>query len=208
MYNFRTAAQNIVWQITHPDSNYCNTLSVCLLTNLLRLYMKNLSSLIPILLICFLSISCNEDKKTETPQPIGSTMERSADIRIVSSTGEDLLDPANENGIKRFKVSYLNIGVENQNNLPALNSYSGFVLQKNPILNYYYLHVMLNHSNTSLEATTYLQLGFQGSIDTIRTLYRAPIGKTLYIMPEKIWYNSKLVWPTANGGHAFEIIKP
>jgi hypothetical protein len=157
-----------------------------------------------LLLLCFAVSGC-KDQDSNEPGPTGVVVMQTANIIVKSTTGEDLLDSANNNGIKDFKIYYLVNGVKTLYNEPNLDASNGYRLIKHPVKGYYYLQVQLDGGRNISETTTYLQLGSNGDIDTIKAHYKADPNN---IITEKIWFNGSLVWSFANGEPIFEIVKP
>lgn len=157
-----------------------------------------------LLFLCFAFSGCKDQDSNEL-NPTGVVVMQTANIIVKSATGEDLLDPANNNGIKDFKIYYLVNGAKTLYNEPHLDAPSGYRLIKHPVRGYYYLQVQLDGGLNIPETTTFLQLGSTGDIDTIKAHYKTDPNN---VIVEKIWFNGSLVWSFADGEPIFEIIKP
>jgi hypothetical protein len=154
--------------------------------------------------ICFTFSFCKDSEKDDL-QPTGINVMQSVNVLVKSDTGIDLLDPANVNGIKEFKVYYLVNGAKELYSHPNLDAANGYRLLKHPTLGYYYLQILMDGGKDILETTTYLQLGASTRLDTIKTQYKSDPNN---IIAENIWYNGSLVWTLTDGEPTFEIIEP
>ncbi|GLU55247.1 hypothetical protein [Dyadobacter frigoris] len=158
--------------------------------------------------IALFSAGCKKDNVENDLLLGGVTMEQSVDIRVTSSKGEDLLDPANKNKITDFKVYH---GTDKENvlfNQPNLDAPSGYSIKKNEKENYYYLQVLLTtpySQEPSAKTTTYLKIGSY-ELDTIQASY---FSTTPSIKLSKVWFNNNITWDaTSNTQMLFEIVKP
>jgi hypothetical protein len=154
--------------------------------------------------LCFTFSYCKDSEKNDL-QPTGVNVMQSVNVLVKSDAGEDLLDPANVNGIKEFKIYYLVNGAKELYSKPNLDAANGYTLLKHPTKGYYYLQILMDGGKDILETTTFLQLGTSTSLDTIKTQYKSDPNN---IIPENIWYNGSLVWKLTDGEPTFEIIRP
>lgn len=157
-----------------------------------------------LLLLCCAFSGC-KDQGSNEPNPTGVFVSQSAKIIVKSATGEDLLNPENNDGIKDFKIYYLVNGVKTPYHQPNLDASNGYRLIKHPVKGDYYLQVLMDGGRNISETTTYLQLGSTGDIDTIKAHYKTDPNN---VIVEKIWFNGSLVWSFADGEPIFEIVKP
>lgn len=161
-----------------------------------------------IIAIASLTISCKKDI-VQDDLPLGNvTLEQSVDIRLTDLKGEDLLNPANENGIRDFKVYHVTAEQKELFNQSNLDAPGGYWIKKNEKENYYYLQVLLTTPNSkelSTKTTTYLKIG-NYELDTIQASYFSTAPS---IKLSKVWFNNNKTWDSANNTPTiFEIVKP
>ncbi|MCF0059733.1 hypothetical protein [Dyadobacter sp. CY356] len=168
--------------------------------------MKNLLSCISLLMIFLLSVGCKEDNVQSKDIFLGGVIVvQSTNIRISDKAGNDLLNPANENRIKDFKVFYVRDGQKKLFLVPNLDHPMGYQIVKHGLENYYYLKVLLDGGKGVKETTTYLQVE-NGEIDAIKCKYMENTGAS--VISERVWFNDQLMWYAGKGTESsFEIIK-
>jgi len=143
--------------------------------------MKNLSVLILIIVVCFLS-GCTLDKP-----PI--KMDTSIVISYKNQKGDDLLNSSTDNYFSpdNIKMFWMMEGKS--------SSFFGFQVYKPSDSNIYYLG--FNVSNGS--DTLLLQLN-SNITDTVTSV-------TDNFITKKVWYNGALVWKSGDGLRKFTILK-
>ena len=154
-------------------------------------------------MLCLAFSGCKDN--SDEPNPAGVFVSQNANIIVKSETGEDLLDPNNNAGIKNVKIYYLVNGVKTLYSQPNLDAPNGYRVIKHPVTGYYYLQILLDGGRNISETTTFLQLGNASEIDTIKAHYKADPAN---VVVDKIWFNGSLVWSIADGEPIFELVKP
>lgn len=161
-----------------------------------------------IVFLCFTLFNCKENHTSMQPKdlkPTGVVVMQSINVSVKSKTGEDLIDPANANGIKEFKIYYLVSGEKKLYSNPYMDAPLGYRIWKHPAKEFYYLNVLLDGSRGIPETQTFLQLGNSASQDTLKTQYRTD---PTNIIAEKVWHNDQLVWKMEDGDPAFNLVLP
>ncbi|KAA6432777.1 hypothetical protein FEM33_24000 [Dyadobacter flavalbus] len=135
----------------------------------------------------------------------GVVVMQAINISVKNKSGEDLLDPANANGIKKFKIYYLVNGEKKLYFNSYMDAPLGYRIWKFPAKEFYYLNVLMDGGIGIHETQTFLQLGDSPALDTLKAQYRTD---PTNIIAEKVWHNDQLVWKMEDGEPAFEIIIP
>jgi hypothetical protein len=149
--------------------------------------MKNLTIYLLVLISCILNSGCKDEPTNDFM--LGTFIQTLVQIRIVDKTGIDLLDPANPNSLKRFKVYYLTDGEKKLYSNPLMDAPGAYVIEKWPLESYYHLKIFLNSPGPGnpddREWTTYLEFE-DGTTATIKALFDVRPG---YVMLDKASYN-------------------
>lgn len=150
--------------------------------------MKNLIICFLALILGTLNLACKEEETTDD-LIVGDIVSRSVNISLFDKAGTDLLDPANPNSLKRFKVYWIIDGEKVLYNEPFMAAPGAFTIEKWPLEPYYHLKVLLNgpwfEDSSDGEWTTYLEFE-DGTTATIKAVYTVKPG---YVMLEKASYN-------------------
>ncbi|WP_010249203.1 hypothetical protein [Myroides injenensis] len=146
--------------------------------------------IVTLFLIIYAVVSCNTDDKVDPPNAF---VDLAFSFRMQNKSGEDLLNPMNENAYKHENIRLfyiinetqkMNLGLESNDKLIDSYNEGGKEI--------YHINIRQLHQTTDINRMeVYLSLS-KSEVDKIEMEVIRPDNNT--IRKSKIWYNGELVW--------------